>query len=71
MWATYEELRATQEIEKDYPKTDSLEDLLARWSDLSLEGILAGNLCIEGLADELYVDYLEIDWEIVESQGWT
>ncbi|KAG0158308.1 hypothetical protein PDIDSM_5821 [Penicillium digitatum] len=69
MRATREELRATREVRSDYPGTEALEDLLARWGTLSPEETLAGNLCTEGLADEPEFEYPEIDWDTVESQG--
>jgi hypothetical protein len=70
--ATREGLRATQEQAWTATLRDEpLEDLLARWERLSPEEILAGNLCIEGLADEPNYEYPEIDWDTVESQGWT
>ncbi|EKV17987.1 Retrotransposon polyprotein, putative [Penicillium digitatum PHI26] len=71
MRATREELRATREVRSDYPGTEALEDLLARWGTLSPEETLAGNLCTEGLADEPEFEYPEIDWDTVESQGGT
>lgn len=70
MRATREELRATQEPRQGYPRKETLEDLVARWTTLSPDEI-ARDLCIEGIADEHQIDYPEIDWDTVESQGWT
>lgn len=53
MRAIREELRATRESGQDILRKETLEDLLAKMENLSPEEIMAGNLCIEGLADEL------------------